>query len=113
MRFSWKRSQEGYLLVDHRMSPGITDADLQTIPASHRAMFQSTRGLFEAPTMRCGHCGTMVVLSPTRQKARNYCQPCDHYICDNANCVLTCTPLGRTIERNVESAIKSTLIKEI
>jgi hypothetical protein len=107
----WKRSQEGYLLVDHRNSPGITERDLT--PALRAAGFEAHTGVFESPTIRCAHCGTMVVINPQRTRARHYCQPCDHYVCDQANCILHCTPFIKTVDLSVEAAIRHLNIKEL
>ena len=73
-----KRSQEGYLLVDHRASPGIPSALVQTghfldAPAGKVA---------ECPTYTCSHCHRVVVMNPLRTRSREWCGSCDHYICD-------------------------------
>lgn len=107
----WKRSQEGYLLVDHRNSPGIRDSDLT--PAARAAGFQATQGLFESPTIRCAHCGTMVIINPNRTRGRHYCQPCDHYVCDQYGCVTNCTPLKKQIDDILEQAARALTIQEI
>jgi hypothetical protein len=93
-----KRSLEGYLMVDHRNSPGITEADLLTVPKERRGEFQAQRGLFESATIRCCHCGTMVILNPDRSRPRGYCSRCDHYVCDNPICSMQCNPLVKQIE---------------
>lgn len=110
-----KRSQEGYLLVDHRNSPGITEADLATVPADRRREFlaQSAGHQFEAPTLRCAHCGTIVVLNPARTRPRHWCSHCDHYVCDSANCILVCNPLVQRVDRNLEQAARLLNIKEV
>src|SRR2546428_10079829 len=108
-----KRNQEGYISIDHRMSPGITEADLLTIPEYRRKEFQATRGLFESPTIRCCHCGTIVVLNPGRTRARSYCQKCDHYVCDQYFCTTNCTPFEKIIDNTLEQAAKSLNKKEI
>lgn len=106
-----KRSQEGYLLVDHRNSPGISEADLT--PELRARGFAASRGVHEAPTLRCCHCGTIVILNPDRKRARHYCAKCDHYVCDNPTCVLVCTPLMQTVEAVQEEAAKLLNVKEI
>lgn len=108
-----KRSQEGYLLVDHRNSPGITEADLLTIPAHRRHEFIAARGIFESPTIRCSHCGTMVVLNPQRTRARGYCASCDHYICDSPLCHQECVPFMKRVESTQEQAAILLNIKEM
>lgn len=63
---------EGYISVDHRASPGLPDNPL---------LGEGT--LFEAATMHCAHCGTVVIMNPNRTRDREWCTQCDKYICDN------------------------------
>src|SRR5580704_4584568 len=56
-----KRSYEGELRIDNRVSGGT---------------------LRETPTITCSHCGDIVVINPDRTRARGYCPKCDHYVCD-------------------------------
>jgi nucleosome binding factor SPN SPT16 subunit len=72
---------EGYLIIDHRAGPGLTDE--QARKAGYEP-FQCTEGkVFESATKSCKHCRNIVVLSPTRIRARNYCQMCGgEYVCD-------------------------------
>jgi hypothetical protein len=107
------RSQEGYLLVDHRNSPGITQADLLMLPDYARDRFMPMTGLYESPTIRCSHCGTMVVINPQRTRARGYCAKCDHYICDSPLCHANCTPFMQQIEALHEQAVRQLNIKEM
>lgn len=73
-----KRSHEGYLLLDHRESPGVPDsmAIQSGLPAG------AGYGKFEAPTYTCQHCDWVVVLNPKRNREKAWCKYCDHYICD-------------------------------
>lgn len=70
----------GEIMVDHRASPGI--------PAEQARKFgydptQVKEGaLFEAATMTCCHCGTVVVRNPLRTRERATCFKCNDYICD-------------------------------
>lgn len=100
------RRHEGFLSVDHRNSPGISDADLT--PELRARGFTASRGLFEAPTVRCCHCGTIVILNPDRKRERHYCAPCDHYVCDQPPCITSCTPF----ERKVDAAMDAAVIEE-
>ena len=79
-----KRRQEGYLLIDHRASPGT-----QLVPEGT---------IYETPTVTCSHCGAIVILSPTRKRPRHYCAKCDHYVCDRAECVIECRPWKKVLE---------------
>ena len=80
---SSRRRQEGYLLVDHRASPGL-DADALQSRGLHPGM---GRGTFESSTITCSHCQRVVVMNPDRSRERGYCQKCDHYVCDTCNLV--------------------------
>lgn len=106
-----KRSQEGYILIDHRNSPGVREEDLT--PAAKRAGFLPATGLFESPTIRCCHCGTMVVINPLRTRARHHCQRCDHYVCDQYACITTCTPFEQQVDDALEAAVHALTIKEV
>lgn len=75
-----KRDREGYLLIDHRASPGVPpDIARQQGFDPH---FMGEGQILEAPTMTCSHCTGCVVLNPDRIRKREYCQKCDDYICD-------------------------------
>lgn len=66
-----KRSQEGYLMIDHRAGDGLG----------------SMRGLFETAIATCSHCQRGVVRNPGRFRERAWCPKCDHYICDECEVV--------------------------
>lgn len=88
---SSKRRQEGYLLIDHRNSPGMPLVPGGTV--------------FESATITCCHCQTVVILNPDRTRPRGYCQKCDHYICDNPVCHLECRPFKALADRVQTAAI--------
>lgn len=73
--------REGYLLVDHRASPGI--------PADAARRMGYDPGLvgegkvLEAATLSCAHCGTKNVINTNRTRERASCFQCaGKYICD-------------------------------
>lgn len=75
-----KKSHEGYLFVDHRASPGLTEEQARAFGYDP---FQCKEGkVFEASTFGCIHCGSHVVMNPKRTRARAYCNKCNQYICD-------------------------------
>lgn len=76
-----KRSHEGELFIDHRASPGFTDE--QAIALGYLPSALAEGKVFEAPTMGCNHCGTVVIINPNRKRDRAYCPACDMYVCDN------------------------------
>jgi hypothetical protein len=75
-----QRSREGYLLIDHRASPGLP-ADVARAVGLDPAQTAEGR-ILEAASLTCAHCKTVVMKNPLRQRAREYCAKCDHYICD-------------------------------
>lgn len=78
-----KRAHEGYLVADHRNSPGIPAPVLQAVglPAC------LGQGLAEFPSYTCSHCQRIVMLNPLRTRDRAYCPKCDHLICDECEAV--------------------------
>lgn len=79
------KRHEGYLLIDHRFSPGIPD-DLAR-KAGYDPGFTGEGKMFEAATNTCAHCHGIVVLNPDRTRGRAYCSKCDKYICDACNVI--------------------------
>ncbi len=79
MVFSQK-SREGYLLIDHRASPGIPADVAQQL---HLDPAQVAGGkLLEAASLTCSHCKVVVIKNPLRIKERTHCFKCNHYVCD-------------------------------
>ena len=105
---SSKRRHEGYLLMDNRDSPGISDELIRAVgpPLPPGA----GRGVFEAPTITCSHCQVVVVLNPARVRDRAYCAKCDHYVCDLCGAALAqtgvCKPFAQVIEEVQEQAAR-------
>jgi hypothetical protein len=101
-----KRSQEGYLMIDHRYSPGIPDELL--IPIGMPAGVG--RGLQEMTTITCSHCQTILIQNPLRTRERGYCPKCDHYVCDRCNAIRIqtgqCKTWRQVVEEQHEKIIK-------
>lgn len=76
-----KRNHEGYLCVDHRESPGLTEAQMKW--AYPEAPAGSGRALMEAPVLSCTHCTKALMVNPLRTRDRAWCRACDAYICDD------------------------------
>ncbi len=72
---------EGYLMLDHRASPGFTPDE--AIQLGYTPGLTSEGQLFETKTNHCSHCGTVVILNPSRVRERAHCNACDKDICDN------------------------------
>lgn len=79
------RRHEGYLLIDHRASPGTPDIPEGTV--------------FEVATIVCSHCQQRMIRNPLRTRERQYCAGCDHYICDRCAVVLKVTRQCQDIRR--------------
>jgi len=76
-----KQIHEGYLMVDHRASPGLTPE--QAVSLGYHPTQVAEGQLFEAKTNHCSHCGTVVIMNPMRTRDRSFCVSCNKYICDN------------------------------
>lgn len=85
------KNKEGYFLVDHRDSPGMTEEQ------THRAGMPvgAGHGVFEAATYTCPHCSTVVIINPLRTRKREWCWSCDKYICDK--CAATMAAIGKCV----------------
>lgn len=107
-----KLTKEGYLILDHRDSPGLSDE------ATHRAGLPpgAGRGVFEAPTYTCSHCCRVVVLNPNRRRDRAYCSRCDRYICDVCGAEMSrsgiCKPFKQLVEEIQEAASKGIIVTD-
>lgn len=96
-----QRSREGYLLIDHRDSPGMAG----------RGEPLGAGSVFEAPIYLCGHCQRGVIVNPLRTRERAYCPNCDHIICDECEAVRVisrvCKPFNQTADELLEAAAKA------
>lgn len=75
-----KKSHDGYLMVDHRASPGIPE-DLALMLGLDPSTLKGGK-LAEYATTGCPHCGTHIIFNPQRTRERAWCSQCDKYICD-------------------------------
>ena len=91
-----KPRREGYLLIDHMFSPGVTPEMLHAAGVGGPAVGADTKGEF--PTITCCHCCAIVVLNPLRKRARGYCSKCDAYHCDNPACGLECRNFDKMLD---------------
>jgi hypothetical protein len=73
-------SYEGYLMIDHRASPGLPANFYDGLP--WRGMTAAEGKLAESAVMVCRHCQQHVVKNLNRTRERGYCRRCDGYICD-------------------------------
>jgi hypothetical protein len=79
--------QMGVLIVDHRASPGLTQAE--ALAAGYDPAFCGEGKLYEVDTLSCSHCSARVVPNIMRTRPRALCMECDnrsgHYICDGCD----------------------------
>lgn len=88
-----KRSHEGWLLIDHRASPGVPG-----LPEG---------SAWESATITCAHCQKVVVLNPQRTRERGYCRKCDHYVCDRPECNADCRNFNKHLDQLQEQAFRA------
>lgn len=75
-----KTSHDGYLMVDHRASPGIPEAQAIRMGLDPAGVREGK--VYETATLGCPHCGAHVVLNPLRTRERGHCFSCNRYVCD-------------------------------
>lgn len=102
--------QQGYLLVDHRASPGLTEQEARL--AGYDPKLSGEGKVYEADTMSCSHCRCVVVKNPFRTRDRPHCYQCDHYICDmcavKAKTQDVHMPFSKIIDINLKQAALGT-----
>jgi hypothetical protein len=81
------QKHDGYLLIDHRASPGIPAEIARAVGLDPRQCGEGK--LLEMATLSCSHCRCCVVPNPLRTRERAYCMKCDHYICDGCVALTT------------------------
>lgn len=99
----WLRRHEGYLLIDHRDSPGVVADKAHPLGPSQ---------VIERAVYTCSHCQRQVVVNPLRTRSRGYCPKCDHVICDfcEAERVASggvCTPFKALVEKTQEEIVRN------
>lgn len=101
-----KTAPGGYLEINHRDSPGITEEQ-----AARTGAMPVGRGtVFRADTRRCAHCPRQIILNPLRTRERGWCSKGDHYLCDDCNAVYAvtgeCRPWEKVISDFVDTVAK-------
>lgn len=91
----------GYLVIDHRDSPGLTPADVAHVPG---AVAVPGGVLYERDSKTCSHCQRQVALNPGRVRARAVCPKCHAYICDECEGIRVaaggaCIPFKQVLDR--------------
>lgn len=104
-----KSSYEGYVCIDHSVSPGF---DGRTADLGHRASVQRFIGKnqkFEAVTNTCSHCHKIVIKNPDRIRARGHCGSCDRFLCDPCAVEHTISGECRCFEKRSELILKEAI----
>lgn len=91
----------GYLIIDHRDSPGVTLADVAHIP-NGAAMVVPGGTFHESDILLCWHCRGRCYKNQDRVRPRGYCGKCDHYVCDRCETIRVktgeCVPWDKIID---------------
>jgi len=94
-----KRTDEAYILIDHRNSPGISQEFIHQHKLDAPAV--GAGQVFESAVVICHSCGGDVILNPNRSREREWCRVHDAYLCDA--CALrrkltgSCVPLRQRL----------------
>lgn len=98
-----ERSREGYLIVDHRGSPGTTEVGEGQV--------------VELATSTCSHCTRVVVLNPKRTRERARCHNCFRYVCDTCAGILkaggACLTFDKLADETFERAAREKLLGDL
>lgn len=107
------RDKEGYLLIDHRASPGLSPDEARQFGYDPSLVAEGK--IMEAPIVTCSHCQVQVILNPGRSRDRAVCRRCYNYICDPCALAMSqgvgCRPWEKVIDDLHEQASQSFNIK--
>lgn len=78
---STRRSNENYMLIDHRESPGFDETTAHRFGLGGFPVGKGQR--CEVPILTCRHCLKQLLVNPLRTRDREICPSCDGYVCDN------------------------------
>jgi len=109
---------EGYLLIDHQASPGLTPEDFAKVGITAAGLAKLGLDInefgegkrLERASKKCCHCGNIVYLHAERIRARNFCRTCPaghDYVCDRPECHFDCRPFRKKLEKIAEDRIKA------
>ena len=82
---------KGYLIIDHRNSPGIPESMAPQVAALGGVPVPGNT-VAELDTWTCAHCNAIVLKNPDRTREREVCRKCMKVVCDNHN--LWCEPFA-------------------
>ena len=97
----------GYVLIDHRESPGFTPEQCIAGGRSKIAGHLGAGQKFEAKTDFCTHCERVVIRNPDRLRQRGYCWNCDHFICDDCAIVMKVSGECKSMKQKMDELFRS------
>lgn len=104
----------GYLIIDHRDSPGISDEDAARMPG---ALATPKGTVTERDVKQCAHCQGAVLLNPGRVRARAVCPKCYAFICDGCEAIRVssgvCVPFAQVVDVVAEAAVKGAVVGSV
>jgi hypothetical protein len=100
-----KREAEGYLLVDHRDSPGITPEEAAKAGRGTLAVGKGQR--LECATYMCHVCEAHVVINPKRTRERHYCGVHDAYSCDRCANIMRSAGRCRSFKEVIDDFLRT------
>lgn len=93
---------QGWLIIDHRDSPGIPDSMAPQVAALGGVPVPGNT-MVELDTWTCAHCNAVVLKNPDRTRPREVCRKCMKVVCDNHN--LWCEPFAALADAIVDGKL--------
>jgi hypothetical protein len=114
------RANEGYMIVDHRYSPGIPK-ELEDFWVAQGKILPGevvpSGMVHETGLQTCSHCQRVLIMNPLRQRERHLCPTCYHYICDRCAAIRavdhTCHNIYRVLDELQEAAFRALNVSEV
>lgn len=110
------RANEGYILVDHRNSPGIPkELEDFWIASGKLQPGEVVQGgtMHESGLQTCSHCQRVLIMNPLRQRDRATCLKCYHYICDWCATSTDCHNIYKVLDDLQEATAKAGNLVEL
>jgi hypothetical protein len=114
-----KRSLEGYLLIDHTNSPGLSDGEMPLALTADGTMAELPIGelraghKLESATLTCSHCARTFIKNNQRTRPRGHCHFCQQYLCDPCDAIYAkehqCRSVAALADRIAEAVDKGVL----
>jgi hypothetical protein len=98
-----RRKDEGWLMIDHRESPGVTDNEM--IGFNPDFWPGAGKGLTECPICICGHCQRTMIIKPDRTREFPYCRSCDDDICEACAWTMQTTGEHKSFKQHCDETI--------